>query len=259
MRIALYSDLHLELRSDPWRPPALDVDVVVLAGDIGAGTKGIEWAAETFLRRSKAPAVLYIAGNHEYYGEELTQLESRMRVSAERRGIVYLEKDTLTVDQVRFLGTTLWSDFALYGSEMWTERSLSAAKGQISDFVRIRRSDRTIEPADTVALHRESVAWLTTQLVKPFSGKTVVISHFAPHRRCVALQYEGDVLTPYFVVDMAPLLQRHPIDVWMFGHTHHNVDFVIEQGCRIVSNQLGYVIEGLPESKTFQPDLVVEV
>jgi predicted phosphodiesterase len=47
MKLALYSDLHLELLREPWQPPALDVDVVILAGDIGKHTHGVEWAADT--------------------------------------------------------------------------------------------------------------------------------------------------------------------------------------------------------------------
>lgn len=58
MRFALYSDLHLEIKA--WEPPDLDVDLVILAGDIGSHTRGLTWAAGTFRQ-----PVIYIAGNHE--------------------------------------------------------------------------------------------------------------------------------------------------------------------------------------------------
>lgn len=46
MKIAYYSDLHLEFkRLDIINE---DADVVILAGDIHIGEAGVVWAAETF-------------------------------------------------------------------------------------------------------------------------------------------------------------------------------------------------------------------
>ena len=61
MKLHILSDLHTEFAD--FDPPETGADVVVLAGDIGVGTDGIEWAARQY---SETPAV-YVSGNHEYY------------------------------------------------------------------------------------------------------------------------------------------------------------------------------------------------
>jgi predicted phosphohydrolase len=259
MRLALYSDLHLEFPAATWHPPALDVDVVILAGDIDSGARGIDWAARTFGSQAKVPNVIYVAGNHEYYGGDIETRRAEMREAAKRAGVHFLDNDAITVGNVRFLGATLWSDFAVYGSVKWTERSIEVARTSLSDYALIRTSDGTLTPEDTVVLHRRSAVWLETELRKPFDGKTVVITHFAPHRGCIAPQFDGDVLTPYFTVDMASFMRRLRIDLWAFGHTHHNVDFEAEGGCRVVSNQRGYPDPSRFAEPGFRPELVIEL
>ena len=66
MRIHVLSDLHFEFQK--WRN-AIDVneieaDVTVLAGDIAVGLEGVAWALKAFKR-----PVIYIMGNHEFYGQ----------------------------------------------------------------------------------------------------------------------------------------------------------------------------------------------
>lgn len=257
MKLALYSDLHLE-HSD-WRPPAIDVDVVILAGDIHAGTQGVEWAADTFRVTKRRPLILYTPGNHEYYNREFLKCREQLRRAGERRGVKVLDNHVVESEGVRFLGTTLWSDFRFYDSDLWTTRSLQTAADAISDYGAIRMGERAMQPSDTVALHRSSRTWLSAELKRPYRGRTIVITHFAPHPQCVAPQYDSDTLTPYFVVNLKELMLAHKIDVWAFGHTHHNVDFTIETGCRVLSNQRGYPHESSSTASGFRSDLVVEI
>lgn len=142
---------------------------------------------------------------------------------------------------------------------MWTERSIEAARSALSDYARIRTPHGTLAPEDTIALYQRAVVWLEMELLKPFDGKTVIITHFAPHRGCVASRFDGDWLTPSFTVDMAPFMRRYPIDLWVHGHTHHNVDFVGDGGCRIVSNQRGYPNPSRTTESGFRPELVIEL
>ena len=244
MKLTLYSDLHLEMilrpkGATPWRPPELDVDVVVLAGDIAGGTDGIRWAAEAFRQCPVTPEILYVAGNHEYYGQDRCRLLAEMRATAAKMGIHFLENDVLELGGVRFLGTTLWSDFELYSAAAKAEH-MKAAQQKIRDYSAILSGDdRCIDPQETIRLHLEARNFLERELEKPFTGKTVVVTHFAPHPGCVPERFRGSVLSPYFASDMTPLMQRYAIDLWAFGHTHHNVG-LLESGCRVVSNQRGY-------------------
>lgn len=256
MKIALYSDLHLECLPEPWQPPLLDVDVVILVGDIASHTHGLKWAINAFAHWPKAPKIFYIAGNHEYYDAHLGLLAELRKSAREDAGIRFLEKDTAKLPGLRILGCTLWSGFDLCGADHM-EVSMNEAKRSINDYSIIKTSGgQSLKPLDTLRLHRKSVQWLATELSKPFDGKTVVATHFAPHRQCVAPQHEGSVLSPYFVTDLSRLMAAHSIDVWCHGHTHTNNDFIAENGCRVISNQRGY--PGEVTKSDFRPELVVE-
>lgn len=259
MKLLLLSDLHLEFLKQPWRPECVDVDVVILAGDIGRHTHGLDWATWAFSDWPSQPKVLYVAGNHEYYDAHLGLLEELQKPQWESSGAIFLEKRCVEIDDVRFLGCTLWSDFSLYGQEAQGAYMTAAQRG-IADYdVIYGRGNTPITPRDTLTLHRKAVSWLDTELAKPFDGKTVVVTHFAPHPGCVAVEYEGSDLSPYFVTDLSWLMKRHRIDAWCYGHTHTNTDFVAEGGCRVVSNQKGYPREVLAGGRAFDPGLVIEV
>lgn len=244
MKFALYSDLHIEFPANrTWAPPALDVDVVILAGDIGLHTQGLAWAQKMFCRGEKPPSVIYVAGNHEYYRTHLGLLDELRDPKWTQAGVTFLECARLDFPGVRVLGCTLWSDFALYGPEA-AAISMATANSSINDYRLIEaRGGFDLHPRDTAYICSKSVTWLEAELAKPYDGKTVVVTHFAPHPDCVAPQYEGGVLSPYFVSDLSDMMHKHKIDVWCFGHTHTNCDFLDASGCRVLSNQRGYPAE----------------
>src|SRR6266850_2298859 len=110
LRIRIYSDLHLEFA--PFVPPANDAGVIVLAGDIGNGAAGIEWAREAF-----SGPVIYLAGNHEYYEGEFEAVQQAMGTAAREFAVMLLDCSEAVVDGVRFLGCTLWTDYSLVPAE----------------------------------------------------------------------------------------------------------------------------------------------
>lgn len=251
MRFALYSDLHLEIKA--WAPPMLDVDLIILAGDIGSHTHGLAWAAATFQQ-----PVVYVAGNHEYYEAHLGMLAELQKPAWEHSGVYFLERCRFALNGVRFLGCTLWSGFDLYGSGTQQALAMTAARKGINDYWMIyAKGGKRLQPRDTLRLHRTALCWLDAELSRPFNGKTVVVTHFAPHRGCVAPQHEASEVSPYFVSDLSRLMQKHRIDVWCHGHTHTNNDFLAEGGCRVISNQRGYPNE--QASIGFRHDLVIEL
>lgn len=254
MKIALYSDLHLETGS--WEPPTLEVDAVILAGDIGSHTRGMTWAANAFCRDGVSPPKLYVAGNHEYYDAHLGLLNEMQKPVWAHSGVTFLERRCVELLGVRFLGCTLWSGFDLHGADK-AEAYMAVARRDINDYWMIHaKGGKRLEPRDTQKLHRTAVRWLDEELAKPFDGKTVVVTHFAPHRGCVAPEHQDSDVAPYFITDLSRLMERYKIDVWCHGHTHTNTDFVAEGGCRVVSNQRGYPRE---REQGFRPDLVIEV
>lgn len=255
MRLALYSDVHVEtFEKSFWNPPKLDVDVVILAGDIGTGNQGIEWGAATFKDRQ----VLYVAGNHEYYGLDM-DATGQMRRRAGQLGVSFLEKTAIVVGGVRFLGCTLWCNFELRGRD-FVAASQEASKKVLQDFSHIKANCvRALEPQDLVYFYRDAVHWLEAALAKPFDGKTVVITHFGAHPDCVSPRHADSPVSPYFVNDLRYLQEKYPIALWCSGHTHTSHDFLAAQGCRMISNQRGYPKEVERNRTEFREHLVIEV
>lgn len=259
IRIALASDLHIELSYGAVPVPALsaDADVIVLAGDITnryRKTKNqFEQTFAAFRRHFKQP-ILFIPGNHEYYGSHFQTLNQELPDICSRHDITLLQKEYVDIQGVRFFGCTLWSDFQLNGeAEMpW---AVQAAQRRLADYRAIRFNDEFIQAVDTRALFKEHFNWLENALNDcPVTMKKVVCTHFGPDKQCVSKEYEGDELNPYYVNDLSDFISEKEPDLWLFGHTHYNVDYYLGK-TRIVSNQLGYQ----REQTRFNPELCLVV
>lgn len=128
MKLYILSDLHLEF--GPFVPPQVEVDVIILAGDIHTGTRGIEWAVQYFPDRP----VLYVVGNHEYYGNASPRLLDTMRKKTEGSSVHILENTAVELGEVTFYGCTLWTDFQLFDNRRF---AMVEAAERMTDFRRI--------------------------------------------------------------------------------------------------------------------------
>jgi 3',5'-cyclic AMP phosphodiesterase CpdA len=177
MKLHLLSGQLFEFDRD-WLAPTVEADVLILAGDIEPGTAGLARFAE------RSIPMIYVPGNHEYYGGQLDKVNVELRDAAKSLGIHLLDNDEVIIAGVRFLGSTLWTDFRLDGEES-VPQAFATAQKYVTDFHCIRFSDAWLTPEDTVGLHRQAVRWLEDKLAEPFAGTTVVITHHAPHPRSV--------------------------------------------------------------------------
>lgn len=253
MRLRVISDLHLEHFDAPRELPAVSADAVILAGDIHAGIQGLGWAAARFA----GTPILYVPGNHEFYGTSMATMRRELACEAERLGIHLLDNQSLTLGGVRFHGTTLWTDFALYADQPDHEPSLTEAKAQalMPDFRVIEQPEGEVfTTRESRRLHSEALAWLDAELAMPFNGPRVVISHHAPLAAGIPPRYRGDALSPVFASHLPQLMGR--MDLWIHGHVHEPVDLEAE-GTRVVANPGGYPDEFDPP--LFIPDLIVEL
>ncbi len=243
------SDLHLERA--PFDPPRADADAVVLAGDIARGSRGISWAREL----AGEQPVLYVAGNHEFYGHAAPALIEELRAAAAGSQIQVLENDELIVDGVRFLGCTLWSDFDYDGEER-REQSMKLCQRVVNDSEHITFSPtgETLTPADTRELHLDSRRWLAQRLERPHDGPTVVVTHHAPLVRRRPSSAPLRAIAGAFASDLSDLMGGG-VALWIFGHTHVVADVEVN-GTRVLSNPRGYPTQPAAD---FDPGLVIEV
>lgn len=277
MRLQLISDLHLERCPDFVAKAAPDVDVLVLAGDIGSYQVGSRLTESDFGLARFSPLqpgapwtqVLYVPGNHEYDGLDYAQTHARLRDTCDRLGITWLEREVLTLGRVRFIGSTLWSDFdAFAGAEIDLTRQLQLRQKAYRAADYYLRKNTTLRQgapmlADAIrALSLAAQDWLRQALRQPFDGSTVVVTHFAPSLRSADARYGLTPGTAGFCNALDELLPY--AQLWLHGHLHCANDYVVEGNaegrdfaCRVVANPLGYASKN--EQVGFRPDLVIEV
>jgi Icc-related predicted phosphoesterase len=261
-RILYMSDLHLEMErwrlavpgwaafmarhKDAARHPArgpllqgLDkVDLVVLAGDIHNGLRGLVYAEQVaaFL---DAPVVM-VAGNHEYYHHDFAVLRAALRHAAERTHprVQFLENAAATFniagDTLTVLGCTLWTDYALHGN---ARESMIHAKRMMNDFNFVSLGAGAFTPWETRAMHEESLAWLRAEMQKGGARK-IIVTHHAPSGLVLG-QRQGRI-APAYASEVIGQFAAVPPDLWIHGHTHFRHDSVL-CGIRLVSAPRGYV------------------
>jgi predicted phosphodiesterase len=260
VRLLILSDLHLEFRRSQKSVFDLGIakpDVVLLAGDIDTDAVGVvAWAADAF---SGLP-VLYVHGNHEGYGKKIdTVVEKISAACATTPNVHYLHQAEFRFMGVRFLGATLWTDFALFGENL-REECMNAAAMFMTDYhsIRLARDGyRKLRPLDTLRFHMEDRRWLSEKLEQLFEGPTVVMTHMAPSKASVAPQFSDDVVSASFASNLDDLVSK--ADVWVHGHMHNSSDYRIGR-CRVVCNPCGYIGKnGGPENGDFRPDFIVEL
>ena len=284
MKIQLLSDLHLEAHPH-WVPtPAPGADLLVLAGDIGSYQSGSSLTDTDFGLARFAPRlgwptpVLFVPGNHEYDALDFDLAHQRLQGTCERLGITWLEREVLVWPPapgpapqraVRFVGTTLWSDFDALAPT--AASSSTPASGLLAQQLKSRDKafraanyylkktggSRLGEPLLAPAVREQALVcqqWLTQALAQPFDGTTVVVTHFAPSLLSADPRYGLTPGTAGFCNALDALLPQ--AQLWLHGHLHAPSDYRAH-GCRVVANPLGYARKN--EQTAFKPGLCIDI
>ena len=288
MRIQLLSDLHLETQPGFVPTPAPQADVLVLAGDIGSYQPGSalpalgdhDFGLARFSPRRGWPVpVLFVPGNHEYDGLDFDDAHARLRETCERLGITWLEREVVVLDGVRFVGTTLWSDFDALGPlagrmpqapppahavpSGYTQQLAAREKAfrAANHYLRKTGTVRGGQPWLAEAVREQALVcqqWLANAMNAPPPGttfsRTVVVTHFAPSLRSADPRYGNTPGTAGFCNALDHCLEH--AQLWLHGHLHCPIDYT-HQGCRVVANPLSYAGKG--EQVRFVPTLTLEI
>ncbi len=286
MKIQLLSDLHLENNPGFMPTPAPGADVLVLAGDIGSyqnnsalsASGDADFGLSRFSPHKGWPTqVLFVPGNHEYDGLDFDEAHARLQDTCARLGITWLEREVVTLGGVRFVGTTLWSDFDALGplagkalpekipdhfnhpNSQYTRQLKARDKAfrAANYYLRKTGTQRAGKPWLAEDMREQALLcqdWLSATLNAPFEGPTVVVTHFAPSLRSADPRYGETPGTAGFCNALDALLPQ--AQLWLHGHLHCPSDYT-HNGCRVVANPLGYAHKG--EQVLFKPQQLLEV
>jgi Icc-related predicted phosphoesterase len=276
-KIALASDLHLEF-ADINLQNHDDCDILVLAGDIMISADlhdhpkpHVPYAAELLKtlgsRQRKAqsyrnfldrvsfqfPQVVIVAGNHEFYHGKWNQTIDIMRNECSvYPNVHFLEQDTLTIEDITFVGGTLWTD--LNRGDPLTFHGVTNAS---NDYNTIRHDGLgyvKLRPAHTLGRHRQTLEYFKQVIDQQIDSTVVVVSHMAPSSMSIHEQYRHDrIMNGAYHSDLSEfILDRPQIKLWMHGHVHTDFDYKIGD-CRVVCNPRGYVgfERGLQEEEPY--------
>jgi predicted phosphodiesterase len=245
MKLQLISDLHTEFSTDPvaftesieFEPK---LDFLVVAGDqVVLARQGLREMRGSFhVLGQKAKHVLYVIGNHEYYGGDAASTEFKLR-SLLPSNVHWLQNSDITLDGVHFYGGALWFN-------MTNDPMTNFYKGNMADFSVIQGLEKWVY---------EDNRQFTANGLKLITKGTIVISHHLPHPRSIAPQYIGSVLNQWFMSDQSQIIYENRPRIWLHGHTHIACEYQIED-THVVCNPHGYPHErmGAP-----YPPVVLEI
>lgn len=264
MKLQILSDLHIDSYSKRQQPlgniPQTDADIILVAGDTANSDSGMVWLQEQARINNKP--LLTIAGNHEYFSEDILNFDQRLLRwdnfdKDTFKGLRVLQCRQFDIDEVRILGCTLWTDYQ-YNA---TEETRDSVMSFMRDYRQIRAGDQLFTPEISMQIHAKHRAWLKQALIDAYEeGKTVVVmSHHSVSPKSVSPKYAGMPSNAAFVTDFSHWMRKSwAPKLWVHGHTHEAFDYV-EGNTRVVVNPRAYPGEVSSTELAFDWSKVVEV
>jgi Calcineurin-like phosphoesterase len=241
------SDLHIEFTAMELLP--IEGDVLLLNGDITVSKcldpsltdpeiQSLRSSTHKLFdeARAKFDHVIFIGGNHEPYHYDVIAAEQDARERLAGDGIHYLENETVEIDDVAFIGCTLWTDM-----EKRDPQTLYDVGRGLNDFNLCSYGDVPWTPELAADRHDQSVAYIANEVTKRSGQPIVVVTHHAPSRRGLHPAHRGNGLDGGFASDLDDFIVDRPaIGHWVFGHTHVCGQWQIGE-TQLYANCRGYV------------------
>lgn len=256
MRILLMSDLHAEFmtRKQILDPSLLgidfeqDVDVVLLAGDIHPGVLGFEFVRKIW----KQQMIIMVAGNHEFYGRSIDRHYQKMQDKAQDLDIVFLQDSSFSLYGVKFVGSTLWTDFNLFGNQ---PLAMVRSQTEMNDYRKINSSmNRKILPHQVLERHQKSREFMFSEFQT--DDQVIAITHHAPCELSVPERFLADELSSAYASRLGNQIAFCGPNIWLHGHTHDSFDYRVGE-TRVICNPYGYHCQGV--NTNFNPGFVLEI
>lgn len=228
MKIRLISDVHQEFYEDKALYANKGEDVLVIAGDLNVGAKTCWNRLQRFAE--KTPNVVYVPGNHEYYGDSIENFDDYIKRMSYGSNVHFLNPGSVTLNGVTFIGAALWSNF---GNDYF---AMQYCAKNINDFRTIKGfyTDKCVKLYD---LHSDYIK----HEYEAVEGQKVIVTHFLPDSACIDPVYRGEgIINKYFANDLGNWISNlTDVPYWLFGHTHSLVDIEIGD-TKVIANPYGY-------------------
>lgn len=252
MIIQPFSDLHLDF--DRYRrdfPVHEETDVVVYAGDLGENiNKNFEWMA----RQLNGKTAVYVLGNHEFYNGVYENKINRAReLSIKYPNIHFLNENFITINEVNFFGSTLWTNF-------FNDPTKEIIGNMyMNDFHCIKIGEMlSFKAHHSVTLHNNAAENIGSFLTYHNKTKNVVVTHHAPSARSINIKYKGDPLNAAFYSDLDYMFDYNP-KLWIHGHMHDACHYVAER-TQVVCNPGGYITHAEEYGiNGFNPNMLIKI
>ena len=292
MKVAICSDIHLEF-ADINLKNTENADVLILGGDICVASDigrpdphGLLEGARSnritdFFKRCsfQFPHVIYIMGNHEHYHGDFATSGNKLKSMLESNmlsNVYLLDKESKKIDDVTFIGGTLWTDM-----NREDEMTLLHIRGMMNDFRCVKNSNRmvnrkvplykkdengqyimqkigeinslvedgykfkeevsTFSPEDAVVDHKKMLGYIQSVIEGKYDQKFVVVGHHAPSKSSTHPRYANEeLMNGGYSSSLDEYIMEHPqIKLWTHGHTHEDFDYMVGS-TRVVCNPRGY-------------------
>ncbi|MGL5274427.1 metallophosphoesterase [Myroides sp.] len=249
MKVQVLSDLHLEFGYSS-SLKFNQADLIILAGDTHIGTKGIEWIKKYIPTKE----VIYLLGNHEYYKGSYPKTLYKIQDAAKGSNIRVLEDSFVDIGNIRFHGSTLWTDFSIFGNPI--EYGMLCQE-KMNDYKRIKRapSYSKLRSIDVYQIHQKSMRWIEQSLTESILEKNIVITHHAPSLLSVPEQYQNDPITAAYASNLESFIMTHQPQYWIHGHIHSPIQYNIGQ-TKVICNPHGYIDD---RDNGFNKELIIEI
>lgn len=244
-KVTLMSDVHLEFGMLNMQKGGEDL---ILAGDICVVKHLLDINYQhkaavynNFFDRCNRlfDRVIYVPGNHEYYGYEIDQAEEALRGYFKHNhyhNIHVLQNGVLEAGETVYAGTTLWTDM-----DKRSPHTIFACQRGVSDFDETFYKGRHFRAEDVPDLHEYAHGFIRRVCHDYQDKEIVVVTHMGPTLKSVHPMYAGNLLNGFYASDLSETILDNPnIRYWVHGHTHHDFDYMVGD-CRVMCNPRGYV------------------
>lgn len=253
MKIQYASDLHLEfnensrwLHDNPLQPVG---DILILAGDIGyigdmmyALHPFWDWCADHYNQ------TIIVPGNHELYkGFDINTLVDGWELEV-RSNVKAVYNKVIRINDIEIICSTLWAKIHP-ADAYFTEHG-------VSDFRRIKDGEYRLSWGRFNDEHEKCVSFIRRSIETSNAKKRLVVTHHVPSFDLISEEFRGSRINGAFISDLNAFIYSLPIDAWIYGHSHRNIEARIG-GTQFLSNQLGYVFAN--EQQSFIPDKMIQL